>query len=357
MKPASPILPPPRRGPFSHLRMAVVGDFCLDQYWEIDPDLPEVSIETGRPVRNVVGIRHQPGAAGTILNNLVALGVGTLHPIGLTGADAHGWALRQALMPLPGVHLSGLLEAPDRHTFTYTKPLLLHPGQDPEELDRLDVKNRTPTPLRHRQSLAACIRQIVPECDAVIVLDQVDIRGTGVVTPPVLKALDETRPARILIGDSRRGFCGWPRMSLKMNQAELSAWFGRPHPTADTIAQSARQLSRRNRSPIFVTLADQGIVGAQPDGQTVHVPSFPVEGAIDVVGAGDSVTANLACALAAGASLQEAMTQAMAAASLVVHQLGTTGFAFPEEIQARRVPGSSAREILRRRSPKGPRRA
>src|SRR5512139_1505318 len=55
------------------LRIAVVGDFCLDRYLEIDPLKQEISIETGLAVHNVLNVRSQPGAAGTVLNNLVAL--------------------------------------------------------------------------------------------------------------------------------------------------------------------------------------------------------------------------------------------------------------------------------------------
>ena len=55
--------------------------------------------------------------------------------------------------------------------------------------------------------------------------------------------------------------------------------------------------------------------------------AFQVHGPIDIVGAGDAVTANLAAALSAGASLREAMEFAMAAASIVIHHLGTTGTA------------------------------
>ena len=62
---------------YRNLRIAVVGDFCLDRYLEIDPARKEISIETGLPVHNVVRVRSQPGGAGTILNNLVALGVGS----------------------------------------------------------------------------------------------------------------------------------------------------------------------------------------------------------------------------------------------------------------------------------------
>ena len=58
---------------YPQLRIGVVGDFFLDRYLHIDPAKAETSIETGLPVYNVVEVRSQPGAAGTILNNLVAL--------------------------------------------------------------------------------------------------------------------------------------------------------------------------------------------------------------------------------------------------------------------------------------------
>ena len=80
---------------YPRLRVSVVGDFFLDRYLEIDPARGEVSIETGLPVHNVVHVRSQPGAAGTILNNLVALGVGTIHAVGFSGggSDFSVWTL------------------------------------------------------------------------------------------------------------------------------------------------------------------------------------------------------------------------------------------------------------------------
>lgn len=75
------------------------------------------------------------------------------------------------------------------------------------------------------------------------------------------------------------------------------------------------------------------MVGALPDGATEHVPAWPVQGEIDVVGAGDAVTANLTAALAADATLREALELANAAASIVIHQLGTTGSASPAQLR------------------------
>ncbi len=85
---------------YRRLRLALVGDFCLDRYLEIDPQKSETSIETGLAVHNVVHVRAQPGGAGTILNNLLALGIGQIHVIGFCGDDGEGYELRRAWRPI-----------------------------------------------------------------------------------------------------------------------------------------------------------------------------------------------------------------------------------------------------------------
>lgn len=320
------------------LRLAVVGDFCLDRYLEIDPARAETSLETGLTVYNVVHVRSQPGAAGTILNNLVALGVATLYPVGFCGEDGEGYELQRALRACPGVRLDHFLATPRRRTFTYCKPLLLEPGRPPRELNRLDSKNWSPTPPEVEDRLRDSVRTLAPGVDALIVLDQVDRPDTGVVTRRLLETLGEiarAHPGKLIIADSRRGLRDFPPLTFKMNGRELGALTGTgPLRELEAVSRHARALAARNGKPVFVTLAEQGIVGAAPDGRVEHVPALPVRGEIDVVGAGDAVTANLACALSAGASLREATELAMAAASHVIHQLGTTGTASVADLRA-----------------------
>ena len=318
------------------LRLAVVGDFCLDRYLEIDPARREISIETGLPVHNVVNIRSQPGAAGTILNNLVALGIGALFPVGFTGQDGEGFELRRALLQKSGVNLDFFLETSDRRTFTYCKPLVVEPGKPPVELSRLDSKNWTPTSDGVQERIIASVRELAGRVDAIILMDQVDVPETGVVTARLLQAIKEMAQDRLellILADSRRGLRGYPPVCLKMNSAELSSLTGMaPNPSVKEVAQAAAQLSVNQGRHVFITLAEQGMVGASPSGQVEHVPALPVRGKIDVVGAGDAVTANLAASLAAGASLRESLGIANVAASLVLHQLGTTGTASPLQI-------------------------
>jgi rfaE bifunctional protein kinase chain/domain len=321
------------------LRVAVVGDFCLDRYLEIDPARAEASIETGLPVHNVLRVRSQPGGAGTILNNLAALGVGRIHPVGFCGDDGEGYELLRALRALPGVEIGNFLQTNQRRTFTYCKPLLLTPGQPPQELSRLDSKNWDTTPAHITDELLSRLRALAPQCDALIVLDQVDLPETGVLTTRMRAGLGEIAaalPGKTILADSRRGLRGWPAVDFKMNRAELAAFTGAAEmPSLDEVRRLAGELALRHRRRVFVTLAEHGLIGAGPDGATAQFPALPVRGPIDIVGAGDAVTANLATALAAGGSLDEALRLANAAASVVIHQLGTTGTASVGEITAR----------------------
>ncbi len=321
---------------YASLRIAVVGDFCLDRYLEIDPAHRETSIETGLPVHNVVAVRAQPGGAGTILNNLAALGIGAIYPVGFCGEDGEGFELRRALAARPGVRLDYLLETGQRRTFTYCKPLMMGPNQPPRELNRLDSKNWTPTPVEVRDEIMASLRALAPNVDAMIALDQVDVAGTGVITPRVLDtigSLAAARPRLLIITDSRRGLRGWPPVMFKMNAAELAALTGSaPMTDFGQIERTAANLAQKNGRAVVVTMAERGMMGASPDGTVEHVQALPLRGPIDIVGAGDSVTANLASALAAGATLREALELAITASSIVIHQLGTTGTASVAEM-------------------------
>ena len=186
-------------GRYPGLRVAVVGDFFLDRYLLIDPAKAETSIETGLPVHNVVEVRAQPGAAGTILNNLVALGVGEIHAVGFCGDDGEGYELRRALgaparrepRPLPDRAVAadpGLLQAPgDRAGPAPSRA-------EPARLEELDADARGP-PAR---ALADRVADLAGRVDAILLMDQVDRPETGVVTSPVREAAHRacSRPRR-----------------------------------------------------------------------------------------------------------------------------------------------------------------
>jgi rfaE bifunctional protein kinase chain/domain len=321
---------------FARLTITVLGDFCLDRYLEIDPARSETSLETGLPVFNVSRVRAQPGAAGTVVNNLAALGVGQIIPVAFAGDDGEGFELVRALEALPGVRMDHFRRTPERCTFTYCKPLVLEPGKPPRELNRLDTKNWSPTPNEVERQIIASVSAAAERSDALVVLDQVDIAETGVVTAGVLdtvERLSNERPQLLILADSRRGLSGYPPLCWKMNRTELGKLLGEAAPAdVDRAIGWAKYIAERNGRMVFVTLAQDGMVAAVPDGAAIHVPARPIRGEIDVVGAGDAVLASLAAALAAGASPGESLELASAAASVVIHQLGTTGAASVAQI-------------------------
>ncbi|MEO8427715.1 MAG: PfkB family carbohydrate kinase [Verrucomicrobiota bacterium] len=321
---------------YAKLSIAVAGDFCLDRYFDLDPARTEISIETGLPVYNIVNVRTQPGAAGTILNNLVALGIGEIFVVGFAGEDGEGWSLIRALQAKPGVRMDYFLQTTERRTFTYTKPLMFEPGKPPRELNRLDMKNWSPTSPALSRRLGEACEELAGHVDAFILMDQVDLPNTGVLTTEVLdsiRAIARAKPGLLIMADSRRGLRDFPPVTFKMNAAEMARLTGKsPAVSLPEVQQQAVELAATNGQRVFITLAERGILGASPEGQVEHVPALPVRGEIDIVGAGDAVTANLTASLAAGATPRESMEIANAAASIVIHQLGTTGTATVEQI-------------------------
>lgn len=329
---------------FRDVRVAVVGDFCLDLYLEIDAGLVEPSLETGRPAHQVVAVRSAPGAAGTIVNNLVSLGAGEIHAVGVIGADGHGWQLRHGLEAV-GCRTDRLAGLDGYLTPTYIKPREHDcPGLDGER-ERYDIMNRQSHAERVGPRLIELVESVVSQVDAVIVLDQVDASDCGNVTASVREALSElARHHQELVfwADSRSHVKQFRDVIIKPNlreatgrsdwdESELGSDIRHGIPTEILAALSA--LRQQARAPVFLTCGAGGLIVSDP--QPVHVPGVRIAGPVDVTGAGDSVTASAVLSLAAGASLADAALVGNLVASITIQQLATTGVARPEEVVER----------------------
>ncbi len=317
---------------YPSLRVAVVGDVALDRYLEIDPAIEETSVETGLPVYNVVRVRSQPGAGGNVLANLAALGPKHQAAVGFCGDDGEGLELRRALEAL-GADLAHFLVRPDRTTFTYTKPVLVRKGSPPEELNRLDLRSRTPTPVAVEDRVMAALADVVVHADAVVAMDQAPEPAHGVLTSRVKEALAdlaEAHPDKTIVADSRTAVGDFAGVSVKVNLAELAMRFSASDEDLDPEALAARWSAEVGR-PVFVTLGQQGLLVAAGDDVT-RVRGVPADPPIDEVGAGDTVLAQLAMALAAGATPAEAAELGNLAGGVVVKKTGTTGTASVEEL-------------------------
>src|SRR5262245_27210332 len=104
------------------LTIGLVGDLFLDRYLHLVPGSNELSIETGLEAYQIERVRNSPGALGTVMNNLAALGVGLLVPVTVIGDDGHGFDLLREVRKLPA-DVSNVVCLSDRLTPTYTKPL------------------------------------------------------------------------------------------------------------------------------------------------------------------------------------------------------------------------------------------
>jgi len=308
------------------LSIGVLGDLFLDRYLDIDSALTEPSIETGLDAYQVVGVRSNPGAAGTVINNLVALGVKEVCALAVIGDDGEGYELRKAL-DRQGVSPHWLYQDSSRRTPTYTKPML---GE--RELNRLDIKNRSPLPRAAEDAVLHSLTELWPRLDALVVVDQVSEAERGVVTSGVRQRLTDlgaANPERLILADSRQRIGHFRSVWLKPNQGECVRAI--PGEFSDSVRALARQCGR----PVFCTRGDQGMLVIDPRSEPLRewpVPAIPVTGPIDPVGAGDSISAALACAIAAAASLPKAAAFANIVASITIRQLGTTGTATPQQI-------------------------
>jgi rfaE bifunctional protein kinase chain/domain len=323
------------------LSIGVIGDLFLDRYLDLDATLTEPSLETGLDAYQVVGVRSQPGAAGTVINNLAALGVRHISVIALIGDDGEGYELRQALHRLPCVEVEHLYSWPGRRTPTYMKPMLGELGKPPRELNRLDIKNRTPATAEAEERILEALAAVWPRIDALLVLDQVREPNTGVVTSRVreeLATLGRRDPSKIILADSRERIAFFEAVWLKPNQTECTRAVPGIAEGPDQVRHCAIELARRGKRPVFCTLGAEGILIVDSRvacERIVRVPTVPVQGTIDIVGAGDSTSAAIACALAAGASLDEAAAFGNLVASIAIQQIGTTGTASPEQVRRR----------------------
>jgi rfaE bifunctional protein kinase chain/domain len=325
-------------GGFSKLRIGVAGDFFLDKYLEVDPALAEVSLETGKTSHQVVRVRHSPGAAGNVVSNLAALGAGTIHAIGFTGDDGEAYELRKDLAAI-GCKTEHLHYDPKRMTPTYLKPRDKNSPGLKAEHNRYDTKNRTETPAGMGKRIIESIETLLPELDALIILDQVDEEGCGVIVSEVVEriaGLAPLYPKAIFWADSRRRINKFRKAIIKPNQFEACGIADpRPDEEIEPKVLEAKISGLRNLTgaPIFATAGRRGMYVSDPE--LTLIPGVRLKGPLDTTGAGDSVTAACVLSLAAGASPAEAALIGNLVASITVQQLDTTGTARREELPPR----------------------
>ncbi|WP_420128059.1 bifunctional heptose 7-phosphate kinase/heptose 1-phosphate adenyltransferase [Longimicrobium sp.] len=306
------------------LRVAVVGDLMLDVY--LVGAVSRISPEAPVPVVAVAEERVALGGAANVAANVVALGA-DCELVGCVGADAAGAQIRDALAKLDGgsVH-ARLVEDAGRPTTTKTRVVARH-----QQVVRFDRERDDDVAAACAAELVEAVRAAVAASDALVLEDY----NKGVLVPAVIRAaIDAAREAGIpsVVDPKFRNFFEFAGATVfKPNAAELSAALGQPLAADDDgWLEDARR--RVDASYLLLTLGENGMALKGADGPAFRIPTVARE-VYDVSGAGDTVTAYVAVALAAGATMEEAAVVANLAAGIEVGKPGVATVT-PDELRA-----------------------
>jgi bifunctional ADP-heptose synthase (sugar kinase/adenylyltransferase)/phosphoglycolate phosphatase-like HAD superfamily hydrolase len=315
------------------LRVAVLGDFCLDAYWALDDSCAEKSLETGLVTRAVSRQRYTPGAAGNVVMNLRALGVGRVDAFGVIGADPFGQELRARLGPADHDTDGLVCQATDWETHVYIKPCR---GEREESRIDLGVSNRLADATA--DMLLGHLESRLADYHAVIINEQI---ACGIHHSArfrtALAALVARHPRTLFLLDGRHCNDAYRGTIRKLNDHEALRLCGTEREANEPVLRSEAQaasetLYARWNTPVFITRGARGCLLCGPEG-VQEVPGLQIVGRLDTVGAGDSMLAGLAVGLAAGRDALAAATLGNFVAGVTVQKLHETGTATPGEVQ------------------------
>ena len=313
------------------VRIALLGDLCLDMYWEADMRLSELSRETPHYPLPVVAERYSPGGAANVACNLAALAPARLTVMGAVGQDWRGGLLLRALGER-GIDCSRVVQYDGLTTNTYIKPLRRGISDVVYEDPRLDFENRAPIPEGCEARLLEALEGAADDFDALLVSDQMKY---GCVTPAVREAICRLGEAgKIVIVDSRYRAALYHHVTVKPNEVEALRAFGEEGADATDLqylSSLAEKIQRRNGKLTLMTLGDKGCFVAEA-GRVTRVPACPVEPPIDFVGAGDTFLSGFGTMLCAGADSLTAAWTANLCSAVTIRKLGVTGTATRREL-------------------------
>jgi rfaE bifunctional protein kinase chain/domain len=308
------------------LRVLIAGDVCLDRWCRYDPALSEPSRETGIPRLAVVSTEVTAGAAGTVANNVAALGAARVDVLGLVGDDGFGYELERAL-DARGIGTGLLLRAAGASTFTYTKLLNGETGE--EDRPRVDFINPRPPAPEWDRKLVAGLETAAPAYDAILVSDQAETAQGGVVTAAMREAirrLAALNPQTLVWVDSRVRAEHFRGVIVKPNREEAEAASLRALGRVDFAG-----LRRHMEAPLLVvTHGGQGAELVDERGSR-WAPAACIAHPVDICGAGDSFSAGAALALRVTGDAPAAAAFGNVVASITIMKKGT-GTASPEEV-------------------------
>ena len=318
---------------FKNVNIAVYGDFCLDVYWDMDPEGSEVSVETGLKAEAVAKHAYSPGGAGNIVANVAALNPKSIKVIGVVGDDIYGNELT-AILKSYGADTSSLtVQKNNFNTYTYIKKLYGE-KEDPRIDFGLNNKRSKETDFEILKNIRVAL-----ETHDVLVFNQ-QVAGSITNEDFIEKAnlLFREFNDKIIVLDSRHYNGRFRNVYRKSNEIETAVLSGVDVKPQDYISfadikRYGTNVYEQYNKPIFVTCGARGIVTFDETGIN-EVPGIQLNEKIDTVGAGDTSLSALSFCLAAGVPPAEAAEFANFASAVTIQKLFTTGTASGEEILA-----------------------
>ena len=319
---------------FRRARVLVVGDLMLDRF--IWGDVRRISPEAPVPVVQVTRESMHPGGAGNVVANLASLGARP-RVVGWVGRDAAGTAIRGLLDGL-GADARGVLVSDSAATIEKTRIIAHH-----QQVVRLDREPYRPGEPIERELVRRVAREL-PRTQVVIVSDY----GKGTIHPALLELLAERRDRDgflYLIDPKQPNFAHYRRATLvKPNEGETAAAAGIAIDGPRALEQAAATLLERWQSDaVLISRGEHGMSLCRPGLPPRNFPAAARE-VFDVTGAGDTVLAIAALALASGGTLEEAAWLANVGAGVVVGKVGTATLRTEELGEAVREAVADARE-------------
>lgn len=292
----------------------MIGDVILDRYlWgratRVSPEAPVLVVDVDREELRL-------GGAANVAQNVRALGaVPTL--VGVVGADAAAQSLARELDAREVDAEAGILRDPGRRTTLKTRIIAHH-----QQVLRADEETREVLTPEVVAELWRRVERALPEAEAVLLSDY----GKGVISPAILDRLLPELARRgipCVVDPKEEHFQRYRGVTvITPNLAEASqAWGRRIRSHEDLIEAGFGLRQKLDAGAVLITRGEEGMSLFTSDGHT-HFPTR-ARRVYDVTGAGDTVVATIAVALAARAPLPEACVLANHAAGLVVAELGT----------------------------------
>jgi D-glycero-beta-D-manno-heptose-7-phosphate kinase len=319
---------------FPGKRLLVLGDVMLDE--NLWGEVRRVSPEAPVPVLELQRQTYVPGGAANSAANAVGLG-GIALLGGVVGADEPAARLRDCLREL-GVDTAGLIIDHSRPTTTKAR-VVAHSQQ----VLRIDREVRTPISRAVERQLLAWVERTIGSVGACVISDY----AKGVVSAKLAReVLHLARAAGVPVVVDPKGldysrYRGATVITPNLSEAEQAARLPLQGLT-DLEAVGRRLRSELPGTAILITRGGEGMTLFTSENEVVHVPA-EAQAVFDVTGAGDTASATLALALAAGAPLTLAVRLANRAAGVVVGKVGTSAITLAELRRARRAPRASRR--------------